>query len=213
VKILLPALHREDIKEDNIHNFIVKQLETVGINQSGEKVFSYPHQLSGGEKQRVMIAMAIVSNPMLLIADELTTALDVTIQAQILKLILKLKEKLGLAVMFISHDLNVVGQLSDYICVMYAGQVVEFSPAEELFKKPKHPYTQGLFDCLPGFNEQPRRKLSEIPGEVPKSGDFSKGCRFHPRCSKKFDRCEKEMPPLFAKNKNQEVRCWLSLNS
>ena len=111
-------LHREDIKEKNIHDFIVKQLETVGINQAGEKVFSYPHQLSGGEKQRVMIAMAIISKPLLLIADEPTTALDVTIQAQILELILKLKEKLGLAVMFISHDLNVVGQLSDYICVM-----------------------------------------------------------------------------------------------
>ncbi|MCK5491624.1 MAG: ABC transporter ATP-binding protein [Candidatus Omnitrophica bacterium] len=205
-------LHRKDIKSDIIDNFIIKQLEAVGINNSPEKVFAYPHQLSGGEKQRVMIAMAIISNPLLLIADEPTTALDVTIQAQILELILELKEKLGLSVMFISHDLNVVGQLADYICVMYAGQVVEFSQAEDLLKNPKHPYTKGLFDCLPAFKDKSHERLSEIPGEVPKSGDFPKGCRFHPRCLKKIDRCEKEMPPLFFKNKNQEVRCWLYLN-
>ena len=206
-------LHRKDIKDDKIHDFIIKGLETVGINQAGVKVFAYPHQLSGGEKQRVMIAMAVISNPLLLIADEPTTALDVTVQAQILELILELKEKLGLAVMFISHDLNVVGQLSDYICVMYAGQVVEFSPADELLKNPKHPYTKGLFDCLPASDAKSKEKLNEIPGEVPRADNFPKGCRFHPRCAKKFDRCEKEMPPLFVKNKTQEVRCWLYLNS
>ncbi|MFH1093855.1 MAG: ABC transporter ATP-binding protein [Candidatus Omnitrophota bacterium] len=206
-------LHRKDIKEDKIHDFIIKQLETVGIKQAEEKVFAYAHQLSGGEKQRVMIAMAVISNPLLLIADEPTTALDVTIQAQILELILNLKEKLGLSVMFISHDLNVVGQLADYICVMYAGQVVEFAPAEALLDEPKHPYTQGLFDCLPAFNEKGKEKLNEIPGDVPRSGDFPKGCRFHPRCAKKFERCEKEIPPLFIKDISREVRCWLYLSS
>ncbi len=206
-------LHRKDIQSDKIHDFIVKQLEAVGINQADEKVFAYPHQLSGGEKQRVMIAMAVVTNPLLLIADEPTTALDVTIQTQIIQLILELKEKLGLAVMFISHDLNIIGQIADYICVMYAGQVVEFSPADELLENPKHPYTQGLFNCLPVSNAKGKEKLNEIPGEVPRSGDFPKGCRFHPRCAKKFARCQQEMPPLFLKNKTQEVRCWLYLNS
>ena len=206
-------LHRKDIKDDEIHDFIVKQLEVVGINQAGEKVFAYAHQLSGGEKQRVMIAMAVVTNPLLLIADEPTTALDVTIQAQILALITELKEKLELSVMFISHDLNVISQISDYICVMYAGQIVEFSKAEDLVENPKHPYTQGLFACLPAEEVKQKKKLNEIPGEVPKADNFPKGCRFHPRCAKKFDRCEKEMPPLFVKNKTQEVRCWLYLNS
>jgi len=206
-------LHCLDIHADIIDDFLIKALEAVGISNAASKMFAYPHQLSGGEKQRVMIAMAIISKPLLLIADEPTTALDVTIQSQILDLILELKEKLGLAVMFISHDLNVVAQLSDYICVMYAGQVVEFSPAKALLENPMHPYTKGLFDCLPLFKDKGKDKLNEIPGEVPKSGDFPKGCRFHPRCSKKFERCEREMPPLFVKNKNQEVRCWLYLNS
>ena len=206
-------LHRKDIKADVMDEFIVRELEAVGINLAQEKLFAYPHQLSGGEKQRVMIAMAIVSKPLLLIADEPTTALDVTIQAQILEIILKLKENLGLGVMFISHDLNVVGQLADYICVMYAGQVVEFSPAQALLDNPLHPYTKGLFDCLPSFKDKGKEKLNEIPGEVPKSGDLPAGCRFYPRCLKKIGRCEKEMPPIFVENKDQEVRCWLYLNS
>lgn len=206
-------LHRSDIALDKVHAFIVEQLKAVGITHAHEKIFAYPHQLSGGEKQRVMIAMAVVTNPKLLIADEPTTALDVTIQAQILELILNLKERLGISVLFISHDLNVIGQVSDYICVMYAGQIVEFSKAEDLIADPQHPYTQGLFGCLPASDIKKQGKLSEIPGEVPKSGNFPKGCRFHPRCTKKFDRCEKEMPPLFKNQKNQEVRCWLYLNS
>ncbi|MFH2138878.1 MAG: ABC transporter ATP-binding protein [Candidatus Omnitrophota bacterium] len=202
-------LHRDDVNRDQEDAFIISELEKVGIKMAQEKVAFFPHQLSGGEKQRVMIAMALVSRPKLLVADEPTTALDVTIQAQILDLLRSLKDEYAISILFISHDLNVVGELSDFIAVMYAGQIVEFSKAEQLIDEPKHPYTQGLFACLPEQQSAKKRKLNAIDGEVPKAGNFPSGCRFHPRCPKSFDRCLTELPPLFKLSENQEVRCWL----
>ncbi len=206
-------LHRPDISAKLKDDFIKQQLEAVGISMAKEKIYFYPHQLSGGEKQRVMIAMAMICRPKLLIADEPTTALDVTIQAQILELLKKLKEEYGLSILFISHDLNVVGALADYIAVMYAGKIVEFSDVESLIKSPKHPYTKGLFDCLPARQADKNKKLNTISGEVPKAGDLPKGCRFHPRCPKVFARCHKEVPPVFCIKDKQEVCCWLYSNS
>jgi oligopeptide/dipeptide ABC transporter ATP-binding protein len=201
-------LFRKEIKPEQSNDFLIKQLEQVGISMPQDKLFSFPHQLSGGEKQRVMIAMSMIPRPALLIADEPTTALDVTIQAQILLLLDKLKQETGVAIMLISHDLNVIAELSDYIAVMYAGQIVEFSPAKDLLANPRHPYTQGLFACLPTKQHNKQNKLNAIIGEVPKAGNFPFGCRFHPRCPKKFDKCG-QMPPLFKLKPEQEARCWL----
>jgi len=202
-------LYCKEISPEQINQFLIKQLELVGIRSPEEKLLSFPHQLSGGEKQRVMIAMSMIPRPALLIADEPTTALDVTIQAQILKLLDKLRQETGVAIMLISHDLNVIAELSDYIAVMYAGQIVEFAKAEQLLSKPLHPYTQGLFECLPKKEHNNQNKLKAIIGEVPKSGNFPTGCRFHPRCPQKFDKCAQAMPALFKPNPDQEVRCWL----
>lgn len=205
--------HRRDISSKFLVDFIVQQLKEVGMTHAEKKINFYPHQLSGGEKQRIMIAMAMSSRPKLLIADEPTTALDVTIQAQILELLENLKKEFGLAILFISHDLNVVGSLADYLAVMYAGQIVEFSKVEALIKNPRHPYTEGLMGCLLEENFAKKSKLKTIPGEVPRAGNFPKGCRFHLRCPKKFEPCSLKMPPLFKLEENQEVRCWLYLNS
>ncbi|MBU1086597.1 MAG: ABC transporter ATP-binding protein [Candidatus Omnitrophica bacterium] len=202
-------LYRPEIKPEQTNQFLIKQLEQVGISMPAEKLLAFPHQLSGGEKQRVMIAMSMIPRPALLIADEPTTALDVTIQAQILLLLDKLKRETGVAILFISHDLNVIAELSDYIAVMYAGQIVEFAQAKKLLANPRHPYTQGLFECLPKKEHNQQNKLKAIIGEVPKSGNFPEGCRFHPRCPVKFDKCAQAMPPLFKLNPDQEVRCWL----
>lgn len=206
-------LHRSDITADTMDEFLVDQLKLVGISMAKEKLFSYPHQLSGGEKQRVMIAMAMIPKPALLIADEPTTALDVTIQAQILKLLNELKQQSGVSILLISHDLNVIAELADYIAVMYAGQIVEFSNAEDLIESAKHPYTQGLFECLPTKEHNKANKLKAIMGEVPKLGDYPKGCRFNSRCPLSFEKCFDQMPPLFKVKEDQEVRCWLCSDS
>ncbi|MCP4650087.1 MAG: ABC transporter ATP-binding protein [PVC group bacterium] len=202
-------LHRKDIENSKEEEFIIQQLQKVGIKLAEEKINFFPHQLSGGEKQRVMIAMAMVSKPKLIVADEPTTALDVTIQAQILDLLNELKTEYNLSILFISHDLNVIGELADYIAVMYAGQIVEFTDAKKLIKQPQHPYTKGLFDCLPERQSGQNRKLNAIAGEVPKADNFPQGCRFHPRCSQVFEKCKKEMPSIFKMESGQEVRCWL----
>jgi len=208
------SLHRQDISREDRREFIIKQLKDVGINMPGDKIDAYPHQLSGGEKQRVMIAMAMIPQPKLLIADEPTTALDVTIQAQILRLLQNLKNKYGMSILLISHDLNVVGQVADYIAVMYAGQIVEFSSVDSLIKHPNHPYTKGLLNCLLDQDISSGSKLNVIEGEVPRADSYPCGCRFHPRCPSVFDRCKKEMPPIFCLDHSpQEVRCWLYSNS
>lgn len=170
-------------------------LEVVGVPDADRIAKCYPHQLSGGMRQRVMIAMALACKPDLLIADEPTTALDVTVQAQILRLIKRLQKEMGMAVMFITHDLGVVAEIADYIVVMYAGKVVEEGSAEEIFYHARHPYTQGLLNCIPRVDED-RDVLNVISGNVPNPENFPEGCRFHTRCCYCQQKCKEEMPEL-----------------
>ncbi len=173
----------------------IEMLAKVGIATPEQRVREYPHQLSGGQKQRVMIAMALACNPKLLIADEPTTALDVTIQAQILDLLRALQQEFHMAILLITHDLGVIAEMAERVAVMYAGKIAELADAGELFGNPKHPYTQGLFDSLPKLGAKTER-LNVIPGVVPNPIDFPSGCKFHPRCPHAFDRCPVEEPEL-----------------
>jgi len=187
-------------------------LDQVGIPSAKSRVSAYPHQFSGGMRQRVMIAMAIACNPKLLIADEPTTALDVTIQAQILDLMLQLQEQLGMAIMLITHDLGVIAETSDHVAVMYAGEVVETLPIDDLFTRPRHPYTQGLLRSIPRLGEKftrGKQPLQEIPGIVPNLIRLPPGCPFAPRCPEAFDRCLLERPPLFRLDEHHGCKCWL----
>ena len=169
---------------------------------------NYPHQLSGGMRQRVMIAMALACNPKLLIADEPTTALDVTIQAQILKLMNDLKEKTGTSIMLITHDLGVVAQMADHVNVMYAGKVVESAPVFEIFKNPKHPYTVGLMSSMPSLNSGSKR-LSTIEGNVPNPINLPKGCYFADRCPKAMPKCRESQPHDVKVGSRHHVSCFL----
>jgi len=166
----------------------IELLRRVRIPSAETQVTQYPHQISGGMRQRVMIAMALACNPKLLIADEPTTALDVTIQAQILELLRELQQEFGMSILLITHDLGVVAEMADFVAVMYAGQVVEYAPAEELFAHPSHPYTLGLFHSRPSLGQR-KERLNVIPGTVPNPIHFPSGCRFHPRCSYVQDVC------------------------
>ena len=189
----------------------VEVLQKVGIPDPAKRIAEYPHQMSGGMRQRVMIAMALACNPKLMIADEPTTALDVTIQAQILDLMNTLKEDLGAAIMLITHDLGVVAEMAQRVAVMYTGQVVEEAEVEELFARPQHPYTIGLMKSIPDLNEpvSPDRMLPTIPGVVPSLLDLPPGCNFQRRCSKVMDRCKEKAPPLLELNREHLARCWL----
>jgi oligopeptide/dipeptide ABC transporter ATP-binding protein len=186
----------------------IEMLRLVGIPDPDERVDQYPHQLSGGMRQRVMIAMALVCHPQILIADEPTTALDVTIQAQILELLNRLQDELGMAIMLITHDLGVVAGTADRVAVMYAGQVVEAATTRELFARPAHPYTEGLMASIPRL-DAPRARLHTIPGQVPAATRWPAGCRFHPRCPHAWDRCRAEEPPLLDAGAGHQARCWL----
>jgi len=186
----------------------IEMLKLVGIPRAEEVVDDYPHQFSGGMRQRVMIAMALSCNPKLLIADEPTTALDVTIQAQILELMKELKEKLNTAIMLITHDLGVVAEMADHIIVMYAGRVVEEASALEIFDDPKHPYTIGLLKSKPNLNRTSPR-LDVIPGSVPNPLAIPTGCAFNPRCSHTMEICKSKMPQLDSVAQGRRVRCWL----
>lgn len=168
-------------------------LRMVGVPDPVRCADSYPHQLSGGMRQRAMIAMAFSCNPKLLLADEPTTALDVTVQAQILDLIQKLKEQHGMTVVFVTHDLGIVAEIADRVIVMYAGRVVEEAACDQLFAKPLHPYTSGLLRCIPRIDDT-REILETIEGQVPTPADFPRGCRFHPRCPKAMEICKSVMP-------------------
>ena len=172
----------------------VEMLRLVGMPDPGSRVDSYPHELSGGMRQRAMIAMALVCEPAVLLADEPTTALDVTIQAEILELLARLRDTLGMAMVFVSHDLGVVSRVADRVAVMYAGQVVEVGTADDVLGRPRHPYTEGLLEALPRLERRVRR-LAVIPGEVPNPRRWPTGCRFHPRCPYAWERCQ-EAPPL-----------------
>ena len=187
----------------------VEMLRQVGIPDPGSRVDDYPHQLSGGMRQRVMIAMALICHPQILIADEPTTALDVTIQAQILELLQRLQQQLSMAVLLITHDLGVVAGSADRVVVMYAGQVVETAPTPELFASPRHPYTEGLMASIPRL-DRPRERLHSIPGSVPAATAWPAGCRFHPRCPFAWEKCRTEEPPLLdTEIAGHTARCWL----
>jgi peptide/nickel transport system ATP-binding protein len=186
----------------------IEMLESVGFSRAKEIVNEYPHRLSGGMRQRVMIAMAMSCNPKLLIADEPTTALDVTIQAQILDLMKGLSKKFETSILIITHDLGVVSEVADRVVVMYAGQVVEEAVVEDLFENPLHPYTTGLMGSIPSI-DQDHSRLTSIEGNVPSPENLPQGCRFAPRCPHAFDRCFGEMPELVRKQGNRSVRCFL----
>ncbi len=200
----------------------LRLLQEVGIPDAGARAASYPHQLSGGMRQRAMIAMALAGEPSLLVADESTTALDVTIQAQILKLFKSVQTRLGMGLLLISHDLSVVSRVCDRILILYGGRVVESGPTREILEAPKHPYTRGLLGSRLSIDDR-RRTLRPIPGEVPEATDWPPGCRFHPRCQEVLDRCRREEPSLLPMAESQgaveaqggvpgtgrEARCWL----
>jgi len=189
----------------------IELLELVGIPAAGSRHDDYPHQFSGGMRQRVMIAMALSCEPKLLIADEPTTALDVTIQAQILELIKRLRTELSMAVILITHDLGVVAGVTDRINVMYAGHIVESATAEELFANPRMPYTLGLLRSMPRIDEPRREKLVPIEGLPPDLVDAPQGCPFVPRCSYKVDRCVEENPSLEPVNRDHGIACWVDV--
>ncbi len=186
----------------------VEMFDLVGIPQPASRLKCYPFQLSGGLRQRVMIAMALSCNPKLLIADEPTTALDVTIQAQILELMKKLKEEIGTATMFITHDLAVIAEVAERVIVMYGGKIVEEADVYSLFDSPRHPYTQGLLQSLPRVDAG-KERLKVIPGVVPDMSSPPEGCKFHPRCAYVMDRCRLEEPEPVSLEAGRSVSCWL----
>ena len=187
-----------------------EMLQKVGIPDPGTRVKEYPHQMSGGMRQRVMIAMALSCNPKMMIADEPTTALDVTIQAQILDLMNKLKEDFGASILLITHDLGVIVDMAQSVAVMYTGKIVEYADVVELFTMPKHPYTVALMESIPNMDEPvpEDRILQTIPGIVPSLLDLPAGCSFHERCSQAFDLCGEKDPPLIEVGPGHLVRCW-----
>jgi oligopeptide/dipeptide ABC transporter ATP-binding protein len=201
--------HRPAVANDTE---VIRLLKLVGIPAPESRLRNYPHELSGGMQQRVMIAMALASQPKLLVADEPTTALDVTIQAQIIELLVDLRKQLGMAVLLITHNLGIVGDLADDVAVMYAGQIVEHGPVREVLQRPLHPYTQALIQSVPDLEAEVER-LTAIPGTVPLLGSFPSGCRFHPRCPKAQASCSTQAPELASVKAVRRVRCplWDSL--
>src|ERR1700683_3407377 len=188
-------------------NLAIQAMTDVAIPQPDRRARDYPHQLSGGMRQRVMIAIAIVNRPQLLIADEPTTALDVTIQAQILDLLAELRAKFGLAMLFISHDLAVVSQVADRVAVMYAGSMVELGTRQEIFRAPAHPYTRGLLHSVPDLKTNRGEPLETIEGTVPPLHAMPPGCAFEPRCEFRIPECARALPPLVEVSKNHWARC------
>jgi peptide/nickel transport system ATP-binding protein len=206
------VLHRGMTRREALER-AVEMLALVNIPEAARRIEQYPHQLSGGMRQRVMIAMALACNPRLLIADEPTTALDVTIQAQILDLMRGLKEKTGAAIVLITHDLGVVAEMAQRVVVMYAGRKVEEAAVDDLFAHPRHPYTEGLLKSIPRLEDAQaadRARLAEIPGMVPSLNEEIAGCLFAPRCAYATERCRREYPPLEQKAPGHFAACWES---
>jgi peptide/nickel transport system ATP-binding protein len=199
-------LHQNTSRGETRHRSI-EALRMVGIADPERRIDDYPHQLSGGMRQRVMIAMALACNPQLLIADEPTTALDVTIQAQILDLIRELQERLKLAVILVTHDLGIVAEYADDVTILYAARVMEQAPSHELFRDPLNPYTRGLMESIPGIDGRHRTRLQAIPGSIPSALDPPPGCRFNPRCPLAIPQCAAAVPPLVAKGPGHYVAC------
>ena len=200
-------LHQHLSKEE-AEKKAIEVLKIIGIARAEEIIKCYPHELSGGMRQRIMIAMAVCCNPKLLIADEPTTALDVTIQAQILDLMRDIKEKLNTSILLITHDLGVVAEMADYVVVMYAGKVIEEAPVIELFKNPLHPYTQGLLKSKPSVNGTETR-LYSIPGQVPNPVGMPDNCYFNERCDRCMKKCTETQPTLIDVGNRHKVSCWL----
>ena len=196
-------LHRPEKANDAE---VIRLLKLVGISAAESRIRNYPFEMSGGMQQRVMIAMALASEPQLLVADEPTTALDVTIQAQILDLLRELKQRLGMAILLITHNLGIVGDMADRVAVMYAGQIVEMAPARELLRRPLHPYTRALMNSVPKLHGENDR-LSAIPGNVPRIGNFPSGCRFYPRCPSARPECKDTAPELVEVEPGRWTRC------
>ncbi|WP_121660743.1 ABC transporter ATP-binding protein [Metabacillus litoralis] len=197
-----------DLNKKQANAKAAEMLEKVGIPRANQILTEYPHQLSGGMRQRVMIAMALSCNPKLLIADEPTTALDVTIQAQILDLMRTLQKEFNTAIMLITHDLGVVAEVCDRVIVMYAGRVVEEATVAEIFNNPKHPYTKGLLESIPSLSDE-KDRLHAIPGSVPLPEEMPAGCRFAPRCAHATESCYQLIPPRLKISDNQFTCCWL----
>lgn len=206
-QIVEMLLSHEDISKKAARVRALEMLKLVGIPRPENVLKEYPFQLSGGMRQRVMIAIALACNPEILIADEPTTALDVTIQAQILELMKHIQKKLNMSIVLITHDLGVVAEVCDRVIVMYAGEIVEEANVVSLFDSPKHPYTQGLMKSLPDIDNE-KEYLSSIPGIVPSPGNMPKGCRFAPRCPMAHERCHIE-PPTIKTADGSNVKCWL----
>ncbi|KEO84863.1 ABC transporter ATP-binding protein [Tumebacillus flagellatus] len=207
----MTMLHRGYSKKQALDH-AVEMLKKVNIPRPEKIVHEYPHQLSGGMRQRVMIAMAMSCDPDVLIADEPTTALDVTIQAQILDLMRDLRDRQSTSILLITHDLGVVAEMCDRVIVMYAGQVVEAADVNSLFERPAHPYTQGLMRSIPKVDADLDR-LESIPGSVPLPGSVRQGCRFASRCEQAHDKCLSDTPPLFELGEGRQSRCWLNQES
>jgi oligopeptide/dipeptide ABC transporter ATP-binding protein len=203
------GLHRSEVPENERFQEAVNLLAKVGIPAPDQRMREYPHQISGGMRQRVMIAMALAGRPDLLIADEPTTALDVTIQAQILDLILGLQKETGMCVLFITHALGVVAEICQEVIVMYAGQIVESAPVKKLFARPRHPYTRGLFASIPRLEIKRKTTLPIIPGSVPSLLELPRGCRFQNRCPEVMDICRDANPELKQIDEEQWARCFL----
>ena len=206
-QIMDPLILHQKMNKHEARKKAIEMLKLVGIPAPEKVIDDYPHQLSGGMRQRVMIAMALACNPKILVADEPTTALDVTIQAQILDLIGKIKRETDTSIILITHDLGVVAQIAQNVMVMYAGQAVEYADVRSIFKDPLHPYTIGLLKSIPVLGEK-RDSLYSIEGTVPSLRDYPKGCRFAPRCEKAHDRCFQEVPDLIDLPDGRKVRCW-----
>jgi oligopeptide/dipeptide ABC transporter ATP-binding protein len=203
------SLH-QGLSKNEAFNKSIEMLQLVGIPSPEKRVYDYPHQMSGGMRQRVMIAMALSCKPKLMIADEPTTALDVTIQAQILDIMQKLKDETGTSIILITHNMGVIAEMTQNVIVMYAGKAMEYASVEELFENPQHPYTESLLKSIPRLDQiQAKKKLHIIPGLVPSLLNLPKGCNFQDRCERTFSKCVKEEPPLFEVAIGHTCRCWL----
>ena len=203
-------LHENRRKQD-AWDWAVEMLEAVGIPDAEQRAYEYPHQMSGGMRQRVMIAMALACQPKVLIADEPTTALDVTVQAQIFDLLKELRERTGAAIILITHDMGAIAEMTERVVVMYAGRKVEDGPVDEILAAPRHPYTLGLIACVPHLSlkvASERPLLVEIPGIVPSLTQIGKGCPFAPRCNQVMDKCRQDMPPRREVSTQHSVACW-----
>ena len=205
-QIMEAILFHQGIGKAEARRRAIDMLDRVKIPSPEIRVDAYPHQLSGGMRQRAMIAMALSCQPKLLIADEPTTALDVTIQAQVLNLLREIQREMGTSVMLITHDLGVVAEVADRVAVMYAGRIMEYGPIDAIFSQLRHPYTKGLLESIPQLREK-KKRLDAVPGQVPDPMNLPMGCKFHPRCYLMIDECKKAEPPLFRVNGDHFSRC------